>query len=91
MAKHEGPNRHGIAGLTDIATRFELAPHKIGMGQHGGFGTYEQAPFLLALGNGLEPGEHAAPTSIIDIAPSIMRHLNHSLSGMDGRALQTAD
>lgn len=88
MAKHEGPNVHGVAGLSDIATRFEPTPGKVGMGQHGGFGDYEQAPFLLAIGAAFEPKVHAAPTSIIDIAPTIMRHLRHSVSGMDGRALQ---
>jgi arylsulfatase A-like enzyme len=88
MAKHEGPNMHGVAGLSDIATRFEPTPGKVGLGQHGGFGVYEQAPFLLAIGAAFEPKVHAAPTSIIDIAPTIMCHLRHSVSGMDGRALQ---
>jgi hypothetical protein len=58
------------------------------MGQHGGFGRYEQAPFLLALGTGFARGEHAGPTSIVDIAPSVLRHLSLSVEGMDGRPLQ---
>ena len=91
MAKHAGPNVHGVAGLSDIATRFEPNPRKVGMGQHGGFGAYEQAPFLLASGAAFESAVHFAPTSIIDIAPTIMRHLRHSLAGMDGRALQPRD
>ena len=88
MAKQDAPNEHGIAGLTDVATRFEPALHKIGMGQHGGFGRYEQAPFLLACGSAFAPGEHGAATSIVDIAPTVMHHLGVAASGMDGRALQ---
>jgi arylsulfatase A-like enzyme len=91
MAKDQGPNVHGIAGLSDIATRFEPTPKKIGMGQHGGFGAYEQAPFLLASGTGFVAAEQTVPTSIIDLAPTIMRHLGHTSSGMDGRALQRVD
>ena len=58
------------------------------MGQHGGFGIYEQAPFLLAHGSAFAPGEHAGTTSIVDIAPTVMRHLGLSGADMDGRALQ---
>ena len=90
MAKQDGPNAHGIAGLSDIATRFEPTPRKTGMGQHGGFGAYEQAPFLLASGNAFAPGHHTQPTSIVDIAPTVMLHLGHSIAGMDGRPLQDA-
>ena len=88
MAKQDVPNAHGIAGLSDIATRFEPTPRKTGMGQHGGFGAYEQAPFLLASGNAFAPGDHAGPTSIVDIAPTVLRHLGRSIAGMDGRPLQ---
>jgi arylsulfatase A-like enzyme len=90
MAKDDGPNVHGIAGLSDVATRFEPTPRKIGMGQHGGFGSYEQAPFLLACGNAFAPGGHAGVTCIVDIAPTVMRHLGHAADGMDGRPLQPA-
>ena len=90
MAKQDVPNAHGIAGLSDIATRFEPTPRKTGMGQHGGFGAYEQAPFLLASGSAFAPGHHTQPTSIVDIAPTVMRHLGHSIAGMDGQSLQGA-
>ena len=90
MAKDDGANAHGICGLSDVATRFEPTPRKIGMGQHGGFGTYEQAPFLLAHGNAFAPGEHLGATCIVDIAPTVMRHLGLSTAGMEGRALQGA-
>ena len=88
MAKDDGPNVHGIAGLSDVATRFEPTPRKIGMGQHGGFGSYEQSPFLLASGNAFTPGDYAGATCIVDIAPTVMRHLGHAADGMDGCALQ---
>ena len=90
MAKDAAPNVHGVCGLSDVATRFEPTPRKVGMGQHGGFGIYEQAPFLLARGSAFAPGEHAGATSIVDIAPTVMRHLGLSSDGMDGRALQGA-
>lgn len=88
MAKHAGTNVHGIAGLSDIVTRFEPVPHKVGMGQHGGFGEFEQAPFLLASGGGLSAGIDARATSIVDLLPTILRHLGHAFDGLDGKALQ---
>jgi arylsulfatase A-like enzyme len=87
MAKHHGPNVHGIAGLSDVATRFAPAPKKIGMGQHGGFGAYEQAPFLLANHARMARGVHTGPTAIVDIAPTVLRHLGRDCGGMDGEAL----
>ncbi len=91
MAKHTGPNVHGIAGLSDIVTRFETVPHKAGMGQHGGFGEFEQAPFLLANGEGFRASVCARASSIVDIAPTILRHLGRPDVGMDGQALQSVD
>jgi arylsulfatase A-like enzyme len=88
MAKYADANVHGVAGLSDIATRFEPTPHKVGMGQHGGFGAYEQAPFLIANGTGFRSEVHAGPTAIVDIAPTILHHLGQPVAGIDGRPLQ---
>jgi hypothetical protein len=50
---------------------------------------YEQMPFLMIDGAGFLGGTDAGgPTSPIDIAPTILAHLEMPASGMDGRALQ---
>jgi hypothetical protein len=89
MAKSDEPNRHGIAGMSDVAARYDAAEGKPGFGQHGGIGRYEQSPFLIAVGNGFAPGAAVTdPSSIIDIAPTVLAHLGISAGGMQGRALQ---
>jgi hypothetical protein len=58
-------------------------------GQHGGLAKYEQMPFLMIDGTGFAPGApFSAPTSPIDIAPTVLAHLQLPAEGMDGRALQ---
>ena len=67
-------------------------PDRLGCGQHGGLGAFEQAPFLLASGSGLAPGATRQETArVIDIAPTVLAHLGLVGSGMDGHALQKAD
>jgi predicted AlkP superfamily pyrophosphatase or phosphodiesterase len=88
MAKADGPNEHGVAGISDIATRFEANPAKVGLGQHGGLGTFEQQPFLIASGGGFRAQSRMSePSAIVDIAPTILRYLGLPAEGMDGRAL----
>jgi arylsulfatase A-like enzyme len=42
-------------------------------------------------GDGFRPGAHrAAPSSAIDIAPTVLTHLGVAFEGLDGRALQQA-
>ncbi|RPI45569.1 MAG: alkaline phosphatase family protein [Betaproteobacteria bacterium] len=90
MAKRTGTNLHGIPGLSATAVRFDPDPAKLGCGQHGGLGEHEQQPFLLASGGGFAAGSRCdQPTSIVDIAPTIVRHLGlHAAAGsFDGTAL----
>jgi hypothetical protein len=48
-----------------------------------------KSPFLMISGAGFAPAvESAAPTSPIDLAPTILRHLHLAADGCDGRALQ---
>lgn len=68
--------------------RHDEAPAPLGFGQHGGLGTHEQAPVLIADGSGFG-GVFEAPSDIADIAPTILAHLGRPLHGMDGQALQT--
>ena len=60
-----------------------------GCGQHGGLGKFEQSPFLMFKGFGVEEGrDFTQSTSAIDLAPTILKFLGVSHSGMDGRPLR---
>ncbi len=83
------PNAEGVPGHSDCFVLADSGEEKAGLGQHGGLGRHEQSPFLIALGRGLPVGEEVTqPSSIIDIAPTILRHLDLSWGGLDGRPLQ---
>ena len=69
--------------------RHDEAPAPVGFGQHGGLGTHEQAPVLIADGGGFEGRRCEAATDIADIAPTILAHLGLPTAEMDGRPLQT--
>jgi arylsulfatase A-like enzyme len=88
LRKTDAPNAHGVPGGSDIM--FEPGGlNRPGCGQHGGTGAYEQAPFLLVRGAGFRAGGVCdAPSSCIDLAPTILRHLGQPLEGLDGRPLQ---
>jgi hypothetical protein len=58
-----------------------------GFGQHGGLGRNEQRPFLFVSGGGFVPGVRHSRSSLIDIAPTVLRHLGLAADGMDGRPL----
>ncbi|MBM3623295.1 MAG: alkaline phosphatase family protein [Alphaproteobacteria bacterium] len=88
MAKTDAANAHGCPGGSLIVAKAGAA-EKLGLGQHGGTGRFEQAPFLTIEGSGFAPGTVCAdPTCIIDIAPTALTHLGMSADDMDGRALQ---
>jgi arylsulfatase A-like enzyme len=58
-------------------------------GQHGGLARFEQMPFLMIDGAEFAAGTVSdAPTSPIDIAPTVLAHLQVPAEGMDGRGLQ---
>ena len=83
-------NEHGVPGYADIM--YEPGGlNNVGCGQHGGTGRYEQSPFLIAWGGGFPTATvRDDPSSCIDVAPTLLRHLRQPLTGMDGRALQDA-
>ncbi len=91
LKSDEEPNAFGVPGRSCEA---RPAPGKVThlhCGQHGGLGRYEQMPFLMIDGAGFTAGTtSSAPTSPIDIAPTILAHLQVQAEGMDGRALQSA-
>jgi arylsulfatase A-like enzyme len=80
-------NPHGVAGHSCVV-RDALEPKdNTGFGQHGGLGKNEQSPFLFISGCGFAPGARDAPSSLIDIAPTVLRHLGLPATEMDGRDL----
>jgi arylsulfatase A-like enzyme len=82
-------NGFGIAGKSLVAKPHFGKPDRLGCGQHGGLGRYEQMPFLMCEGAGFTAAtEDARPTSVVDVAPTVLRHLGLGFEGLDGRALQ---
>jgi hypothetical protein len=80
-------NPHGVSGYSHIV-RDSLEPKDCtGFGQHGGLGSNEQRPFLFVSGGGFVPGVRHGRSSLIDIAPTVLRHLGLAADGIDGRAL----
>ena len=87
MATDARVNPHGVAGYGAIVANPDDPESKIGFGQHGGLGVNEQNPFLIAAGGGFVPRSEARPTSLIDIAPTVLRHLRMDHDDTDGKAL----
>ena len=80
-------NPHDVPGHSHII-RDSLEPKDCtGFGQHGGLGSNEQRPFLFASGGGFGSGVYHGRSSLIDIAPTVLRHLGLDTAGMDGRPL----
>lgn len=87
----DAPNAFGVRGTSLVAKPMSGKPDRLGCGQHGGLARYEQAPFLMVDGPGFAAGsDDARATSVIDIAPTILRHLGLPFVDMDGRALQNS-
>ena len=80
-------NDHGVAGHCPIVQDPADNESKIGFGQHGGLGRNEQSPFLIIEGGGFARGLRTLPTSLVDIAPTTLRHLRLDHDDMDGSAL----
>lgn len=87
LAGDDEPNEHGIRGRSDVAENALGGESLPGHGQHGGLGQYEQRPFVALRGPGIAPGRHGGPASLIDLAPTFLRHLGLPETGMDGAAL----
>jgi arylsulfatase A-like enzyme len=80
-------NPHGVGGYCPIVKDPADNESKLGFGQHGGLGANEQHPFLMVAGGGFEPGLRRTPSCLIDIAPTVLRHLHMDHDDMDGTAL----
>jgi arylsulfatase A-like enzyme len=92
MRSTEEPNAFGIPGSSLVAKPARGKPDRLGCGQHGGLGRFEQAPFLIASGKGFTPGAvRREAAGVIDVAPTVLAHLDVPCDGLDGRALQQPD
>jgi arylsulfatase A-like enzyme len=80
-------NPHGVAGTSPVVRDPQEPKETTGFGQHGGLGANEQSPFLFVAGGGFLPGTHRIASSLVDIAPTVLRHLGLAHSGLDGRPL----
>jgi arylsulfatase A-like enzyme len=84
----DAPNEFGVPGRSLAALPRWDKPVRVGCGQHGGLARYEQSPVLMIEGPGFAGGtKRAAAAHIVDLAPTILRHLGLPEVGMDGRAL----
>jgi len=83
-------NEFGVPGRAFAARPRWGKPDRLGCGQHGGLNRFEQSPVLLIDGPGFAAGTRRADAvHVVDLAPTIMRHLGIPAPGMDGRPLQS--
>jgi arylsulfatase A-like enzyme len=87
LAGEDRANPHGVRGYCPIVKDPADDESKTGFGQHGGLGPNEQRPFLMIEGGGFAPGPRRQPSSLADIAPTVLRHLSMDHDDMDGLAL----
>ncbi len=89
--RSDAENEYGVPG-TSVAFDDPLSGEtRVGCGQHGGLGPFEQHPFLIARGGGFGAGVRSEePSSAIDLAPTILNFLEIPSKGMDGRPLPKA-
>lgn len=88
MLWDDGKNAFGVAGRSLAAKPRWGKPDRLGCGQHGGLGVFEQSPVLMIDGPAYAANtrsEYAA--RVVDLAPSILQHLCVASAGMDGCAL----
>jgi len=84
----DAPNEYGIPGRRLAIADPLHSDTRMGCGQHGGLGHFEQSPFLIVNGDEVESGSNCGKaTSTIDIAPTVLRHLGHAAGAMDGTPL----
>lgn len=85
MGRLPDANPHGVPGKRWVAAE-PGKPVPVGSGQHGGWGPDEMRPFLM-VNDGRTTGVRHQPSSLVDIAPTIMRFLGLPVVGFDGKPL----
>ncbi len=92
MRATDAPNAFGIPGTSLAAKPAFGKPDRMGCGQHGGLGRYEQSPFMMIAGAGFKTGVvRAEAARVVDVAPTILAHLGLPWEDVDGRPLQRAE
>jgi len=86
MARRGEANPYGVPGRRWVALEGGK-PAPIGSGQHGGWGPDETRPFLMINDSGRSVGSASRPTSLVDIAPTIVDFLGLPTGGFDGAPL----
>jgi len=86
MARRPEANRFGVSGKRWVVKEGDK-PVPVGSGQHGGWGPDETRPFLM-VNDGRASGMHAAPSNLVDIAPTIIDFLGLPGHGFDGKSLR---
>ena len=85
MDGRDAPNRFGVRGISHVAAcRFSNSDAP-GRGQHGGLGRYETNPVLIVDDGSGDARRIDAPTSAVDIAPTILEFLGVAFDGTDGQ------
>ena len=81
-------NEFGVPGCGASAKPLGAKPGRLGFGQHGGLGRWEQMPFMIAEGAGFAAGGvDGRDASPVDLAPTILGHLGVAADGCDGASL----
>jgi arylsulfatase A-like enzyme len=89
LRSEDALNAFGVPGLSWEAKPVAGKATHLDCGQHGGLAKYEQMPFLMLAGAGFDAGTVShEPSSPIDLAPTILAHLQLPARAMDGRDLQ---
>jgi arylsulfatase A-like enzyme len=89
LKSDDAVNEFGVPGCSFAAKPRWGKPDRLGCGQHGGLGRYEQSPVLLIQGAGFTASaSRDSPVHVVDLAPTILHHLAVTASDMDGRHLQ---
>ena len=92
LRSDDEPNPFGVRGHSFESKPVAGKATHLHCGQHGGLARYEQMPFLMIDGAGFTGGATStAPTSPIDVAPTILAHLGLPAEGMDGRGLHCTE
>ncbi len=85
-ARHDERNGYGVAGTRWLVEDGE-GPPEIGCGHHGGLGPQETRPFLVLVHPDFGQSRIERPTSLVDIAPTILGFLGQPADSLDGAAI----
>ena len=84
MARRPDANRYGVPGRRWVVAE-PGKPVPVGSGQHGGWGPDETRPFLM-VNDGHTTGVRRQPSSLVDIAPTLVGFLGLPADGFDGKS-----